>query len=288
MSSVRPEAAVVIPTRDRPFDLILCLRALCAQKTTRRFEVIVVDDGTSPPLRGPDVAACPGVRLITSGGVGPGQARNRGLDAAAAPVILFTDDDTAPSPRWIDAACEFLDRHPHHVGVEGPTISPPFDPLYERSIHNERPGAYWTCNIAYRRDALLRLGGFAEVFPSAHGEDLDLGFRALELGPIGFTGEMVVVHYPVSVSVRDMVRRTRYVASDMVLYRRHPARFASRVPLPLRPVLGHVRYLHGTLRQERVAMIGTPRRFARFSLAAAGQLAVAVSTPLVGARREGG
>ena len=31
------------------------------------------------------------------------------------------------------------------VGVEGPVTSPPFDPLYEHSLENRAPGAYWTC-----------------------------------------------------------------------------------------------------------------------------------------------
>jgi GT2 family glycosyltransferase len=274
------DASVVIPTKDRPLDLIRCLRALSGQQTTRYFEVIVVDDGSAPPIRRADVELFPAVRVISSGGVGPAAARNRGVSAARAPYILFTDDDTAPSPGWVESACAFLEGHSDHVGVEGPTVSPPFDPLYERSLQNCDPGAYWTCNVAYRRDTLDQLGGFAEIFQAPHGEDLDLGFRALRVGPIGFEADMEVMHYPASVTIRDIVRRTRYVSSDLILYRRHPDRFPSRLPPRLQPPLAMLRYLRGTLRRDRQAMIGTPRRLARFSLLAAGQLAVAVWTPL--------
>jgi glycosyltransferase involved in cell wall biosynthesis len=274
------DASVVIPTKNRSLDLGRCLRALSKQQTARRFEVIVVDDGSSPPIRQEDLETFSSARVISSGGVGPAAARNRGLHAATAPVILFTDDDTAPSPRWVDSACAFLKIHPDHIGVEGPTVSPRFDALYERSVQNHRPGAYWTCNVAYRRAALDELDGFAEVFPSPHCEDLDLGLRALHLGPIGFVADMSVTHYPTSVTVKDIVRRTRYLSSEIVLHRRHPDRFSSKLPVRLRPPLGMLRYFTRTLWRERQAMIKRPRRFARFLVVAAGQLAVSALTSL--------
>jgi GT2 family glycosyltransferase len=274
------DASVIIPTKNRPFDVIRCLRALATQQTDRRYELIVVDDGSMPPLQLAELELPPAARIISSGGVGPAGARNQGLSAARAPFILFTDDDTAPSPRWVESACAFLEAHPDHVGVEGRTVSPRFDPLYERSLQNHRPGAYWTCNVAYRRSTLEELGGFAEVFPAPHAEDLDLGFRAVRRGRIGFDANMEVTHYPASVTVRDIIRRTRYVSSDLILYRRHPERFHSSLPLRLQPPVAMLRYLKGTLRRDRPAMIGTPRRLVRFSVLAAGQLAVAALTPL--------
>ena len=274
------DASVIVPTKNRPFDVVRCLRALAKQQTDRRYEVIVVDDGSVPPLRPAELELPPAARVIHSGGVGPAGARNQGLRTARAPFILFTDDDTAPSSRWVESACAFLEAHPDHIGVEGPTVSPRFDPLYERSLQNHRPGAYWTCNVAYRRDTLDELGGFAEIFPAPHAEDLDLGFRALRRGPIGFDPDMEVTHYPASVTVRDIIRRTHYVSSDLILYRRHPERFPSSLPIRLQPPVAMLRYLKGTLRRDRPAMIGTPRRLARFSVLATGQLAVAALTPL--------
>jgi GT2 family glycosyltransferase len=284
------DASVVIPTKDRPLELIHCLRALAKQETVREFEVIVVDDGTTPPIDPVELEFFPIARVVRTGGVGAGKARNRGYKEATAPLVLFTDDDTAPSPVWVETACRYLGEHPEEVGVEGPTVSPPFDPLYERSVRNEKAGMYWTCNIAYRREVLVRIGGFADAFPSVHGEDLDLAFRALELGRIGFAEKMVVTHYPTSITVRDLVGHRQHYLSDMVLYTRHGERFVTRVPLRLVPVVGQARYLRGRLRRERKAMVGTPRRFARFSVAAAGALAIAVSAagaPISGRRSTG-
>ena len=274
------DASIVIPTRDRPLELMRCLRALGEQQTNRRFEVIVVDDGSMPPILASDLEPLLNPRLIHSGGVGPAAARNRGVRAALAPFILFTDDDTAPSGHWVEAACAFLTTHPDHVGVEGRTESPKFDALYERSVENRDPGAYWTCNVAYTRDALLQLDGFSEAFPAAHGEDLDLAFRALRLGPIGFRDDMVVTHYPVSVSIRDVIRRTRVGSSDIVLRRRHPDRFPSRLPVRLELPVAMLRYLKKMLRRHRREMVGTPSRIARFAVIALGQFAVVVAIAL--------
>lgn len=274
------DASVIIPTKNRPVELVHCLGALARQNTVREFEVIVVDDGTSPPIDPGDLNICPNARLVRCGGVGGARARNRGLQEATAPLILFTDDDTAPSPSWVEAVCRHFETNGHEIGVEGPTMSPPFDPLYERSVRNDKSGTYWTCNIAYRREVLARIGGFSDVFPSVHGEDVDLAFRALKIGPIGFAEEMLVTHYPSSITIRDLMGRPEHIASDMILYRRYPERYATRIPLRLLPVVSQLRHLRGRLRCERRAMIGSPRRLARFSAGAAGALTISFVTPL--------
>jgi GT2 family glycosyltransferase len=195
-------------------------------------------------------------------------------------VILFTDDDTSPSPQWVDAACAFLEVNPEYVGVEGPTVSPPYDPLYQHSVENHLPGAYWTCNVGYRREALKRLGGFSEVFRFPHCEDLDLGFRALRHGPIGFANEMRVLHHPSDVSMRDMILRGRYAASEIYLFQRHPDRYRSKTPTRLLPMRKRLNRIRAALRREGFSIALAPRRLARFVGAAAGQLGIVLATSL--------
>ena len=178
-------ATVVVPTRDRPADLARLMNTLAGQRTQRSFDVVLVDDGSEPPVARETFDAELELRVVRRGGGGPAAARNAGAAAASGGYLLFTDDDTEVAPTWVEAACEFLDGHVEHVGVEGPVGSPPFDPLYEQSLENGAPGAYWTCNIAYRRDAFEQLGGFLEDFPDPHCEDLDLAYRAEGSGRSG-------------------------------------------------------------------------------------------------------
>jgi GT2 family glycosyltransferase len=269
------DASVVIATRDRPRQLARCLEALRMQATRRPFEVVAVDDGGEPPLASSDLAAFPLARLLRGDGRGPAAARNLGVRAARGRIVLFTDDDTAPEPGWLEAACRFLESRRGCIGVAGVTVSPPFDYLYEHSVECDVP-AFWTCNVAYRRDVLEALGGFCELFGWPHHEDLDLGYRAERLGGVGFAEDMRVVHFPHAVSARELIGRGRLIASDVLLAARHPDRYRGRRPLPRRlvPVAALAREWSRLLRKEGTSLVRLPRRLARFSMVATGQLAL--------------
>ncbi|MBA2298411.1 MAG: glycosyltransferase, partial [Actinobacteria bacterium] len=99
----RPEAAVVIATRERETRLAFCLEALAAQSVeSARFEVVVVRPAGQP---GPRAAAPEGLRvrfLEHRGEPGPGAQRNTGWRASEAPLVAFTDDDCRPEGRWLE------------------------------------------------------------------------------------------------------------------------------------------------------------------------------------------
>jgi GT2 family glycosyltransferase len=58
----------------------------------------------------------------------------------------------------------------------------------------ENGGRYHTAAIAYRRDALVRVGGFDELFKMPVCEDVDLAVQVLKLGAIGFVPDAVAKH----------------------------------------------------------------------------------------------
>jgi len=273
-------ATVVVPTRDRPGDLARLLRALAAQETGCDFEVVVVDDGSEPPVSVSDFDGELSLRVVRRGGGGPAAARNAGAAEGRGSYLLFTDDDTEVAPTWVKSACDFLDAHPDHVGVEGPVTSPPFDPLYEHSLENDEPGAYWTCNIAYRRETFRALHGFLETFPDPHCEDLDLAFRADALGPIGFVPSMSVLHHPRPLPLRRWIGRARLTGSEAVLFARHRERYgrSARLPARLFPVASALHNWGTQLRAQAPALVRSPRRLARFLLVAAVYIGTVVIT----------
>jgi glycosyltransferase involved in cell wall biosynthesis len=275
-------ASVVIPTRNRRDELARCLGALRAQRTERSYEVIVVDDGSLPPFL--DDERSPAI-VIQGRGQGPAAARNAGVAHAQGDFVLFTDDDAIPEPDWVERACDFLKRNPDYVGVGGRTVSPRFDYLYEHSVECD-DAAFWTCNVAYRHDALQRLGGFYEGFRDAHCEDLDLGYRALEVGQIGFEPEMRVAHVPRPVPLSEHVRRGRLATAEALLYSRHPDRYPVPRWLPRRglAVVGVLVHWAEAMRSEGLALVGSPRRLGRFLAAAVGQSLVAAGSVLGSSR----
>ena len=275
-----PVVSVVVPTRDRHESLQRTLAALRAQTLDRPWELIVVDDGSEPP-----VALLSDAHVLRMPGVGPARARNAGIEAARAPLVAFTDDDTEPDPGWLAAAVTFLERSPEHVGVEGPVDTPPYDPLYGLSLTNAAPGAYWTCNIAFRRTVLDRLGGFDDGFPYPHCEDLDLAFRALAHGPIGFADAMRIVHHPRALTLRQLAARGRLTASEERLFARHRERYGRirRLParlFPLASAAGFVRVMLGEARRDPL------RRAPRAAAITAGYLAMVVLATLRGPRTQ--
>lgn len=274
-----PAATVVIPSRDRSHSLARTLAALRGQQTSWSWEVVVVDDGSSPAISEELLQGLPAARLVRLEGAGPARARNAGIALARGRHVLFTDDDTEPAPAWVDAAVGFLERHEDHAGVEGRVDSPPFDPLRAVSLRNDAPGAYWTCNMGFRREVLERLGGFHEGFPYPHCEDLDLAYRALEQAPIGYAEEMAIVHHPRQLTFSELAARGRMAVSEIALFERHRRRFgrAARFPpavFPLLQTAGYWRTLLGAAGRD-------PRRIARaVALATAYSLVVVRATLL--------
>jgi len=92
----RLTASVVVPAHGGQEALDLTLAALAAQSYPAHLtEVIVVDDGSTPPIRLPEIVP-ENTRLITSapGGWGRSHAVRSGSEAAGGDVIVWIDADT--------------------------------------------------------------------------------------------------------------------------------------------------------------------------------------------------
>lgn len=180
-----PSASVVIPSV-RPQALVCCLDALSRQTLPPgSFEVIVVDDGSEPPLaldtsRWAEKFSLKVVRQKSSG---PSSARNRGVAEACGHFVAFTDDDCLPEPAWLETLVAEVEEFPSAlcgtVTVNGlprnlwsATSQYIIDLVYAH--FNARPDdAYFLAsnNIACRREKFLELGGFDTGFSKAGAED---------------------------------------------------------------------------------------------------------------------
>jgi GT2 family glycosyltransferase len=184
------DISIVVPTRNRAARLRALLASLAGQEAAP-FEVIVVDnaseDETLAAVADADAEAGAHIRAIhLPQAMGPAIARNRGWRAARGRLVVFTDDDVVAPPGWLAAIAAAHERDPQAV-VQGRTEPDPREAgrlsAFSRSQSATGPGPWFqTCNIAYPRELLERLGGFDETFWEAAGEDTDLGWRAVEAG----------------------------------------------------------------------------------------------------------
>ncbi len=222
------EVSVVVATRDRPERLRRLLAALAAQLDPPPFEVVVVDDASAQPVPDPPLPSGLDLTILRQPRrLGPAAARNRGWQAARAPIVAFTDDDCRPDPGWLRALVAPVVDGDADI-AQGRTVPDPEERAnrgpFGRTMHVPfEQGFYETCNIAYRRALLADLGGFDESFRHPYGEDTDLAWRAREAGArTAFVPDATVYHavWPSDYRshLRDMPRREGLV----LLYRKHP------------------------------------------------------------------
>ena len=200
-----PRATVIVCTHNGARTLAECLAA-CADLQYADVEIVVVDDGStdeSPFI----VGAIDGVRLVRlrrNGGLSA--ARNAGLRAATGSVIAYLDDDARPDPMWLHYIVDAL-RISDHAGVGGPNLLCPEDGLVAACVDRSPGGPVHVmltervaehipgCNMAFRRSALLAIGGFDPRFWIA-GDDVDVCWRLQEYGmTLGFAPAAVVWHH---------------------------------------------------------------------------------------------
>lgn len=233
--------SAVVPTKNRPDLLFRCLDALVGQTLgPHAYEVIVVDDGsggsTKRIVEALGQSSRVPVRYLRGEGRGPAAARNLGWRAARGPVIAFTDDDTVPDVRWLEAGLEAMaTERPGGTTADG-VMGSILVPLPDRPTDHQVDTAslataeFATANVFYRRETLEHTGGFDERFSGAWREDADMYFTLLEQGAeLRKAPDAVVVHparpakWGVSLSQQ---RKSQYNA---LLFRKHPQLYRDRI-----------------------------------------------------------
>lgn len=239
--------SVIIPTRDRPSKLALCLGSLAKLRYPRDcYEVVVVDDGGTVDLN--EVIARFGntmrVSCIRAAHGGPAAARNAGVAASTGQLIAFTDDDCRADGEWLRNLASRLDGAENAL-VGGRVVNELGANRYSRAsqelqdflyrwYHEERGGDlrfFTTNNLALTRASFDRLSGFDETFTFAS-EDRDLSDRALTSGLDLVYAPEAIVHHAHDLRFTDFLRQHyRYGEGAAHFHNRRRERRGDRVRL---------------------------------------------------------
>jgi GT2 family glycosyltransferase len=187
--SDEPEISVLVASYNSRQTIPACLEALRRQRTSRRFEVIVIDssdDGTG------DLVAerFPEVRLIRfAERKFPGDARNAGIAAARASIVASVDADCEAREDWVE---EILEAHREPVAVIGGPVANASRASYVGcaaylcEFSDWMPGSSrrWianmpTANISYKKKLFSEHGQFIE---GTYGSDTDFHWRLRDAG----------------------------------------------------------------------------------------------------------
>lgn len=251
-----PALSIIIPTHNRAEILRATLIALANQTlSVDDFEVIVVADGcrddTENLIR---ILGLPyRLHYLEQPLSGAAAARNRGADAASAPILLFLDDDMEASPGCLEAHLEGHQGHPHTVvlGYFAPARG-----KQSEDIFVERVNTWWgerfsqMCkkshrftfqdlfagNVSLSRDLFFRVGRFDERFIGRAGEDLELAVRLLKHRTrFRFIQAAACLHHDIPTLERFVGRAYAEGRGHVLISKKHPETFPA---LPLGEAVG--------------------------------------------------
>jgi GT2 family glycosyltransferase len=235
-ASLLPRMSVVICTYNGSATLRDCIEGVLALDYPD-YEVIVVSDGSTDDAAR-IAAACEGVRVIETPNRGLSSARNTGMNAATGEILAYIDDDAIPDPDWLKHLARTFASGPY-AAVGGPNVLPPGSNAIAQCVANAPGGPTHVllsdgdaehipgCNMAIRKEALERIGGFDPQFRAA-GDDVDVCWRLLDSGErIAFSPGAAVLHHRRG-SVLDYLRQQRgYGKAEALLERKHPEKFSA-------------------------------------------------------------
>jgi GT2 family glycosyltransferase len=186
-----PTATVVVPTRRRPGYLDVTLASVMPQALEAQAEVLVVSDGADADSA--EVTARHGARFLAlARQTGANAARNAAVAAGEGELTVFIDDDVEAPPGWLRAILEGAAAAPEREVFGGPIRArlegggpracgrepAPITTLELGPADRDVPFV-WSANMAIRRAALARVGGFDEtIFVRGDEEDWQRRYAA--------------------------------------------------------------------------------------------------------------
>lgn len=192
---------MIIPTYNRSDSVEKLLKCLSTQSfPSRDFEVIVSIDGSTDTTQEIVDSFQPDFKLISIWQPNSGRAAacNRGIQAAAGEVIILLDDDMEPSCELVSAhysahsgdariavvgAAPILitDLSPPVVKYIGAKFNAHIDKISVRDF-DFHIRDFYTGNFSIRKDVLLEVGMFNEVFKVYGNEDVELAKQLMDSG----------------------------------------------------------------------------------------------------------
>lgn len=198
------QLSIIIPSHNRADLLHACLRSVTTHAPCQA-QIIVADDAS------PNWAVSQVARAFTNIEIVPLRKRsgfcaaiNAGLRLARAPIVHILNDDTEVQPDWTVAPCRRLMDDPTLASVAPLVLRWPTGTMIDSAGDEYDPGGFAHsrgkgqafsatflqpcevfsasgCGAFYKRDLLLKVGGFPEYF-NAYFDDVDVGFRLRRLG----------------------------------------------------------------------------------------------------------
>ncbi|HCK82749.1 MAG TPA: glycoside hydrolase family 99-like domain-containing protein [Candidatus Competibacter sp.] len=235
-----PLVSVIVPVFNQLDYTACCLASIHRHPPAARYELIVVDDGSSDAT-GRLLGAIPGLRYLRNPeNLGFLRTANRGAAEARGRYLLFLNNDTQVLPGWLDRLLEVFATRPD-AGIAGAKLIYPSGHLQEAGAALRRDGtvdliglnddpAKPQYNILREVDhcsgagllietALFReLGGFDDIYAPAYFEDCDLSLRVRQRGRKVFYQPAAEIVHHLSVTTHQDGHKSRQIERNKHIY----------------------------------------------------------------------
>jgi len=201
--------SVIIPAFNSAGTINLTLSSIFSNKFPREcFEVLIIDNASTDDTV--KVAQRYPVKVYHCSKRGIGPPRNEGVRMARGDIVCFTDSDCIVEKDWLNRISAFFEAYPDADGVGGPVL------YHQEGINklqqytgeifikdHEYPttrtelrfgvfkGILFGANSAYKKEALISVGGFEEP----GGNCLELSWRLAFNGARLFFDPNIIVHH---------------------------------------------------------------------------------------------
>ena len=232
-----PRVTVIVPTHNRRERLLRLLGSLERQTLPPSdFEVRIVHNYTDDGSEEVATAWCArqlfAAHYYRRNFKGPARSRDLGARDARAPILAFIDDDCVATPDWLQSGLRYFEQatpgeRPLGLlqGCTRPLTLKPLRFPYRTIVIDSFSPYFETCNIFYRREAYLQVGGFSDEYLDAWGgEDMDLGWKVRTQGwPTQYAADAVVLHEVFRITFWQWLSEPLRYEKLPVLVAKHPA-----------------------------------------------------------------
>ena len=224
------KVTVIIPTHNRPDKLADTVAALRRQTLpVAEYEILVMDDGSTPPVVLTGEVEIPTCRVIQLENVERSAARNTGASIAHGRILVFLDDDIGVKEDFLTAHLQAHTEWPRALVVgaihlPGEALETPFGRFRQALERDGLPQARGlvqmsnfctAANMSIDRDLYFELGGFDCALRSAEDQELALRHTARG-GQIVFLPEADTVHYDHSLDIQSYCRRVEWGSENVL------------------------------------------------------------------------
>lgn len=254
------EITIVIPVKNNQAGIDRFLNFFFVTHSSLNYpkEIIIVDNNSTSKMKLGMTDYPVSVKLLSCSKIGPASARNLGVQCCRTDWVLFIDSDCIPTASLLSGYLPAQDGSLGYAGnvksFRGGYISQYYEqqeillpPEVNDSLNQPRPAYLVTANCLVWKPAFIKVGGFNETIKLAGGEDIDLGFKLLNLGTLAYAFESLAEHDFRNSLLDFRERFIRYgkgnkIISDIYNLDLRPKRFKSNKLTVLNFLLSYLQY----------------------------------------------